>query len=688
MTNEKCPAYDQSSCTAQSGEWCTNMSGGGGWCATNGGMCPINDQATCSTKGRKWCASTSGGSGGWCMSGTDTCSTGSTPAPMFTWPQIETECLQYKGRWCSQKTMYSGGSCMMFTQTCPTTAGDGMMSCWDGSVVKNAQACPSMPTTSAECTKSGKNWCEYTTSMSGTMSGWCSKDACMKMPPAGQMTCPDGVSFGADLSKCPQKESGGTTNTDKKPVVPDAPPGTINGEKKYCPDGSVVPSAGTCLPIIKMRTCADGTKVEEKSLCPNELSTTESTKIQGEIKRLNTVIESLKNTFSKLGDKDILTKTNALKEGLDGITLDRSALDAIQKIQDSVIALETLKNENDQKDQADKDEALKNKALSFLKLNLNPFERFMVNLRNRITRAKRVAITVPSDMAADLSESEKILTSIKASEQYDQASELADKLDEKMLALQKDLDVLERNESINIMAPTLKKIKTEVARQDARAKSFTKQANGLTLGDELKEARAKLAAISLALTDLTKANLDEDTDPFTYLANTITDPLEDVTNDIDSIEAFTNLKKFIRTTDDALTQYDAAIKRMTRAKKALPEDITQKIGALKSASKTLKTYTNKPAKDAVAAGKDIVDSVAEMNRTVGEFLQPEKLPFTRALEDARQSSEKLQKITIPSVNDLTDRSDVVAYFLHLDTADIIAFGKKSSQARMSRLAQQ
>ncbi|MEK7211068.1 MAG: hypothetical protein AAB731_00355 [Patescibacteria group bacterium] len=295
---EKCPAADKASCEAQGSEWCPPTStgyGSTGYCntATNY-KCPIYDQATCESKARKWCVSTYGG--GWCgQTATDTCgATGSTGSgtggstgsgstssgtATMTWPSTETDCVKYKGKWCANNyssggTAYSmTGACMMGNQTCPVSPPTGKMTCWDNSFVTLWSECTATPTNEADCTAKGKYWCTPLSTGSATVgSGWCGANPCMKMPPSGQISCPDGVTFAASISSCPTASGGGSATTveDTTKTCPDGSKVSFNALcSKICPDGTKVAGDTTC-PVY--RVCPDGTKVSQDTACPDSTS--------------------------------------------------------------------------------------------------------------------------------------------------------------------------------------------------------------------------------------------------------------------------------------------------------------------------------------------------------------------------------------------------------------------------------
>ena len=260
-----CPAYDSASCSAQSGTWCAYTSGSGGWCATPPSTCPINDQASCTAAGRSWCASAYGGQG-WCSSAGMTCSgtytpptptptPTPTPAPAFTWPNTQTDCETYSGLWCKNESSYSTsysmmGWCNMATQKCPVTPKQGYMTCWDNSQVRNDSICPTMPSTATDCKRVGYNWCTSTVSAYSSSSGWCSYNVCGATPPAGQMTCPDGINSSAALTGCPKK------------AVPVPEP-----IYTQCPDGTKILAGGSCMETY---TCPNGSTVKSADQCPKE----------------------------------------------------------------------------------------------------------------------------------------------------------------------------------------------------------------------------------------------------------------------------------------------------------------------------------------------------------------------------------------------------------------------------------
>ena len=282
---EKCPAYTETDCKTQNGDWCPpSYSGGTGWCNSMPGSCPINDKATCEAKSRSWCTSQYGGSG-WCTSTGMTCSgtytppsptptpyptpttptttptptPPPTPAPTFTWPNTQTDCETYSGLWCKNESSYSTsytmlGWCNMATQKCPIASKPGYMTCWDNSQVRNDSICPAMPSNATDCKKRGYNWCTSTVSAYSSSSGWCSFNVCGATPTAGQMTCPDGLNSSATLTGCPKK------------AVPTPVP---IPEPIYtqCPDGSRVVTGSSCAATY---TCPNGSMVKSADQCPKE----------------------------------------------------------------------------------------------------------------------------------------------------------------------------------------------------------------------------------------------------------------------------------------------------------------------------------------------------------------------------------------------------------------------------------
>lgn len=259
-----CPAYNAADCSSQGGDWCAYSSGSGGYCNATPNSCPINDKASCEAKSRKWCSSSYGG--GWCAMSNENCPsttpTPTTPTPDFSsWPMTESDCGLYSGLWCKSTGSYYStytGSCMMANNTCPTTPKSGYMTCWDNTEVPNTSSCPTSPTNEADCTKTtGRYWCKSTypsTYGGSTSSGWCQGNPCSPMPPAGQMTCPDGKTFASNMSSCPKKSI--TPTIIPEPVI------------VLCPDGITKTVVGGTCPAIY--TCPNGTAVKSADQCPKQ----------------------------------------------------------------------------------------------------------------------------------------------------------------------------------------------------------------------------------------------------------------------------------------------------------------------------------------------------------------------------------------------------------------------------------
>ena len=288
------------------------------------------------------------------------------------------------------------GSCMMAGQTCPVAAPAGQMTCWDGSTVANYTSCPAMPTDSAGCVAKGANWCVSSATSYGGSTGYCmgKSSTCPKYPPAGQMTCPDNVTFATTLTECPTVGS-----TTLSPTLKTCPDGSIVDKTWVCPvvyltcsDGKTkVKSLSEC--PITFKTCPDGSKVESTVTCPvktedqvtaclgkngkwcldkaggtgycvtkgdcNILSDDNGDKTTEQLLALDPKqiklaeakkkeylrsLDTLEKTIKRFDDKESLAKIAALREKLASMPVDSNVFDALEAMKDDILTLREVKD--------------------------------------------------------------------------------------------------------------------------------------------------------------------------------------------------------------------------------------------------------------------------------------------------------------------------------------------------------
>ena len=715
-TGEKCPAYDEPSCTAQGSEWCAGYSGASGWCNSTPGNCPINDKATCVTKGRTWCvdASAYSTSGGWCASTGGSCpstsvatTTYTTPTyPSFTWPNTESDCTKYKGVWCQNAypSTYSAGSCMMAGQTCSVATPAGKMSCWDGSFVDNYSSCPVTPTTKDDCATKGYKWCDSSaSSYSTTYTGWCTgkTGSCPTYPPAGKMSCPDGVTFSVTLADCP---TAGTT--------------LISPTLKTCPDGSVVDKTWVCPVVyvtcsdgktkvkslsecpVTFKTCLDGSKVESTVTCPikSEDETTvclnkggkwcldksggigycvtqgecktDSGEIldQRQIKLLEMTkknylrsLDSIEKTLKRLGDTELLAKVVALKEKITSLPLDASAFDALEVIKDDIMTLREVKDDliakKGEVEVSERDRVMQMRALKQMQRSIASFARQLDRIKLKMDRLEKQGFVIPATLKELITQGKELVTKIKEAktpeEAFDAGNAFAD--------LSEDLNLwMPRLEQLSRISQFFNRIKAEMSKREAaykRVAALVKRLK-LDLTDYTGEVRAMLDAVKDTYSQL-KTREWSDEEPFDYVQEQIIDKLLDADDKMAFITNLANMRGSVNKISAKINTYNTRIARLVRQKKDVSE-LKDLVAQLKEVHAELKALAAEKL-----ANLDIVSVMEQFG--VAETLMEEiddllKITAPTALEKVLRGGLKVEKIETPELEKQVIRAYRVATF--------------------------
>lgn len=707
----KCPAYDQPSCTAQGSEWCTS-SYGSGWCSTVPGSCPINDKATCESKSRTWCIDSSSysTSGGWCASTGSSCpstSTSTTPTPSPTpvyssWPSTESDCTKYKGVWCV--STYTGGysmmsgSCMMAGQTCPSATPAGKMSCWDGTYVDTYSSCPTTPSGKSDCETKGYKWCDSTAVSSYTTysSGWCTGKTynCPTYPPAGKMSCPDGVTFATTLTECPKADAGVTS-----PISP-----TL----KTCPDGSVIDKSWVC-PVVFL-TCSDGvTKVRSLTDCPikteDSISTCLNKKgvwcldkaggngycaLQGgcktalpdekepvvekealdakQIKLVETMkkdyarnLDTLEKTFKRLGDTESLAKITVLKEKLSSLPADTSVFDALEATKDDIMTLREVKDDLIEKkgeiEMSERDVEMQAKALKQMKKNMLIFEKQLNKMSTKAAQLKKQGFSLPSTLDDLLTQGKELIKKIKASTNFEEARDAGESLAE----LSEDLNLWATNlDQLAKISSLLRNINAQITRRETALKSVRTVAARLKvdLQANLDEVSATLASVREAYGQLKTKEWNQD-EPFEFVQSAIIDKLEDMDNDMANIRALANLKASVNKIGAQINNFNVRIARLAKQKKDVVE-LQGLVEQLKETHGELKALSGE--KLANLDVESVIEKLGAASALMEEIMDLLKINAPSLLEKQLKQNFKVEKIDVPEVEKQVIRAYRVATF--------------------------
>ena len=608
-----CPAYDSASCTAQSGEWCTYTTGTGGWCNTSGG-CPINDSATCIAKGRKWCTSTYGS--GWCTAtATETCpstSTDTTTPPAvtpvnFSWPNTQVDCEKYQGKWCPStgSYTYSSGSCNMANQACWESPKAGYMTCWDNTQVLSGSVCPTMPSTETECKRQNKYWCNSTAGGTSSFSvsfGWCSGTPCSVMPPAGKMTCPDGVSFGATLTECPQKSSTTPVPTPVTTLCPDGSRVVIGAtcpSSYTCPNGTIVKSSdqcpkqedpiATCLQRGGMWCYDDSSKksgyCSTNGFCKSMPPTPEpfpqpqpqpeptpmpspdmSKQIEREKKDMLRELRMFERYFKKLKDDTMLSKIAALSDKIqkiDGKT--EGAMSVIESMHEEIQIMreayqDTMENDNQVNDR-ERDEKFQKQALRDMKNGAKNFEKYLKRLDARIAGLEKKGFTVDSTVKDTLAKAKELVANAKTATTYDEIKNIMEQLPELVENLN---DFMPRLEQLARIPQVLKLIAARVTAAERLVKQTEKTAARLKFDatDEIQKMKTLLDEIKSSLEQVKSASFEDDL--FTFIQDNILEKLADIQQISNNLKNVASVKKYVNQAAAKIKKYEQRIVKMEK----------------------------------------------------------------------------------------------------------------------------
>ncbi len=626
-SGQTCPAYDEASCKAQNGEWCKDqyqVNSGSGWCASNGGSCPVNDQATCTAKNRTWCPNQYGGQG-WCASTGYSCNgtsqtgptpvvspvvtpnqpasnqpapsstsptapstnlvTPVTPTPVFTWPMKETECKMYYGLWCQSSggpvMSVNSGYCNMANRTCPTPLPMNQTRCWDNSSVLMGSLCPAMPDNGTDCKKQGKYWCVP----SGGGSGWCSVDVCMVNPPAGKMSCPDGISFAAALTDCPKKP-GEIVSPPVDEILTKCADGSSVQKGIACPDDTVSVCAGKGGVWCSAKTGNDKGYCSLAGACPRDIPPPSATgtlpavnpapltdrqikAVARDRERLNLQLNSLERAFKRLKEAEPLAKVAALRATLQAFIVDENITDNLQTIRDEIDVLNLVRQDaeeaNQTNDVSERDRKLQEKALSQLQRNSKKFAAGLALIQARAKRLQISGLSVPAGLTDELDRAAKLLSSVTETATFDEARDAMEALRESVAAINDYLPALEGLYRLRRLIPEIQK---EISQRRRELKIVSGLLNrlGLPSSDQTQAVANKLAAIEASFAQASIGDVGE-AEPMEFLRTEIFEPLSDADNDLEVLRSLANLKQSVRSFQIKLVRYEAQVKRLERQNK-------------------------------------------------------------------------------------------------------------------------
>jgi len=728
-TGSTCPANDAPSCTAQGGEWCTSSYGGTGWCATGSySSCPINDKATCESKSRTWCVDAYNSANNWCASTGGSCpstsaSTSSTyvspttPYTSMSWPNTESDCTKYKGVWCASSATYASsytmpGSCMMAGQTCWVSPPAGKMSCWDGSFVDNYSSCPITPTTKTDCTGKGYKWCDSTASTySTTYVGWCSGSSsnCPTYPPAGKMSCPDGVTFATTLTECP---TAGTT--------------LISPTLKTCPDGSIVDKSWVC-PVVFL-TCSDGvTKVRSLTDCPvktedsvttclnkkgvwcldkaggsgycalqggcktvlpedkdlpvekNVLDAKQTRLVETMKKDYARNLDTLEKTFKRLGDTESLAKITALKEKLATLPADTSVFDALEAMKDDIMTLREVKDGLIEKkgeiEMSERDLQMQAKALKQMKKSMLAFEKQLNKMNAKAAALQKQKFVLPSALTDLLAQGQELIKKIKASTNFEEARDAGESLAE----LSEDLNLWATNMDQLVKINSLfRNINGQITSRESALKSVKTLAVRLKvdLQANLDEVSATLASIREAYGQLKTKEWAEE-EPFEFVQSAIIDKLEDADEDMANIRALANLRASVNKITAQIKNFDTRIARLVKQKKDVSE-LKDLVAQLKETHAELKALAGE--KLANLDVENVLEKLGAVNALAEEIMDLLKISAPSLLERQLKQNFKVEKINVPEVEKQVIRAYRVATFFRRAPAQMAEYATGVKEA--------
>ncbi len=708
-TGSSCPANDPTSCAAQNGEWCTSTNNGGSsWCSTGSySSCPINDKATCESKGRAWCVDAYNSANNWCANTGSSCpsvSTSTTPTPIppypvSSWPNTESDCTKYKGVWCvsTYTSAYSmmSGSCMMGGQTCPVATPAGKMSCWDGSFVDMYSSCPTTPSTKTDCETKGAKWCESTGGSASTYNtGWCTGKnySCPTYPPAGKMSCPDGVTFATTLTECPTASIVTT---------------------KTCPDGSLVASTVIC--PVTVKTCPDGSIVESTRTCPVKTEDSMSVclnkkgvwcldkaggngycALEGgcsailpeekkdvldarQIKLVETMkkdyarnLDTLEKTFKRLGDTESLAKIAALKEKLATLPSDTSVFDALETIKDDILTLREVKDDLIEKKSeieiSERDIQMQAKALKQMKKNMLAFEKQLKKMDAKAAQLKKQGFALPSALEDLLAQGKELIKKIKVSTNFEEARDAGESLAE----LSEDLNLWATNmDQLLKISSLLRNINGQIISRESALKSVKALAVRLKvdLQANLDEVSATLVSIREAYGQLKTKEWAEE-EPFEFVQSAIIDKLEDADEAMANLRALANLRASVNKIAAQIRNFDARIARLVKQKKDVSE-LKDLVAQLKETHGELKALAGE--KLANLDVENVLEKLGVVNALVEEIMDLLKISALSILERQLKQNFKVDKINVPEVEKEVIRAYRVATFFRRAPAQMAEY---------------
>lgn len=732
-TGSTCPANDAPSCTAQGGEWCTPSYGGTGWCNSMLGSCPVNDKATCETKGRSWCSDSSS-TGGWCASTGGTCpgasgtTVNTTPVPTtptyptMSWPSTESDCTKYKGVWCKSTATYSStytmpGACYYAGQTCPVTPPAGKMSCWDGSFVDNYSSCPTTPSTKTDCTGKGYKWCDSTASTySTTYTGWCmgSNSSCPTYPPAGKMSCPDGVTFATTLTDCPTAQT-----TVAQPTT------------KTCPDGKVVDASAAC--PVTFKTCPDGSKVETTVTCPVktedpattclskggkwcldkaggtgycaaqgvcglvventvEQKTIEQTLgldqkqiklVEAKKKEYLRSLDTLEKTIKRFDDQQSLAKIAALREKLSNLPADDNALDSLEAVKDDILALRDVKNDliENQGDinLSERDRAMQAKALKQLKQGMVQFARQLDRIEAKANRLEKQGFTVPAALRELITQGRDFSSKIKDTKEFEVARDMG----EALASLSEDLNLwMPRLEQLARVSQMAKIIQNEINKREAEYKRVQALVTRLKVDLEayMGAIRTKLDAVKEVNSQLNTKEWGEE-EPFDFVQESVIDKLADVDEALTNVRELASLKATVNKMKGQISRYDARIARLAKQKKDVAE-LSDLLAQLKDVYSQLNELAGAKLADLDLA--NVVEKLGAADNLMEQLDDLLKISAPSALEKALRGGLKVEKIETPTIERQVIRAYRVATFFRRAPQEMAEYFSSSVKEAVNR----
>ncbi len=548
---------------------------------------------------------------------------------------------------------------MMATMTCPAPYKEGTMTCWDNTQIPNTQSCPTMPTTETACKAVNKNWCVSTYSGGSSGSGWCSANSCMSMPPAGQMTCPDGKSFGKVLTDCPKGTTVIPTPEPKPEPKPEPTPekDCLAANGKWCkiPEGSSTSSLGYyCL--------------YNAGVCPTKQIDIDGKfmEIERQKKEILQKLAILDPLFRKYNDTVSLQKLQAFTDRVQGVSsANKNVFDDLVSIRADVAVLQQIgadlaRDKNISNDQ-ERDSKQQARALAQIKRAIAPFSRSLAALTARIARMKKDGVVVQAALQDAITKAQTLAQSIANATSFDAANDAATELRDVAGIINDDLPELEE---LARLPRLFKVLDAQLVAIDRRFKrdSILVSRLKLDMKDELYRASLFIASAKSNLAKA-KSGVFDDQNPSDFLADNVNAKVEMLNDQLGNIEALVNLRKEIFVLGARTKNIDAQIKRWQRR----GEDVEEAQATLRAAkeqyAKLAELVKQKLTSENALVAVDLLRQIDENLETASDLLNLNSASiFEQELKRTLPGSEDLQSFELPDLQSALQNANHISLF--------------------------